>query len=104
MAFFSAPALTAMMFDDAGGQAVVGPPRVDFLHADVVAEQPQLVDDVLPRALVFRSADGAAADGAGEHLHVRPRVLQRETGRRAGAAAEQMSRRERRATRRTREA
>src|SRR4029079_17180501 len=52
------------------GRSELAALRVDLLHAHVVAEETELVDDVLPGPGVLRRADGAAADGAGQHLHV----------------------------------
>jgi len=69
----------------AGREAVVRPPRVGLLHADVVAEEAELIDDVLAGSLVLRRADGPAADRAREHLDMRAGVVEREAGGRTAA-------------------
>src|SRR5450756_438085 len=70
---------------DVRGESEVQAPGVGLLHADVEAEEAQLVDDVLARAEIFRCADGAAADRAGEHADVRAGVLEGKAGNGTGA-------------------
>ncbi len=65
---------------DVGGEAKLRPSRVRLLDADVESEQAKLVDDVLPGAGVLRCASRPAANGAGEHLHVRARVVEGKEG------------------------
>src|SRR4029079_2372179 len=68
------------------GRSELAALRVDLLHAHVVAEETELVDDVLPGPGVLRRADGAAADGAGQHLHVSAGVFEGEVRRVTRAA------------------
>ncbi len=58
------------MFATRASSPISARARVGFLHAHLVAEELQLVDDVGAGARVGRGAHGAAADRAGEHLDV----------------------------------
>ena len=71
---------------DPRGEPVLGPGRVGFLDADAEAVEPELLDQVLARAPVGVGADRTRADRAGQAVHVRAGVGDRERGRRAGAA------------------
>ena len=60
---------------DARGLPVLGPDRVDLLHPDLEAVEPQLIDEVGAGVGVGGVPDRAAADGAGEAIDVRARVV-----------------------------